>query len=206
MTKHNNKSLEEIILNHYDIPYHHNGIKDFERICFICGLPLEELTKEDYIPRWLMKEFELFQQKISLPNKTKFPFKNCKIPCCQKCNNETLSKVEIEVKKILHKDIKAINENDEDILFMWLLKMFIGFWFQTTIIKSNIKKKDSQSILSRDSLEEAKDISGLLKTIKYPVKFNNFKPYSIFKFRYKNTFDNSLVIRNDLRFPTLLFA
>lgn len=206
MINKNGTSLEEIILNHYNIRYHYNGIREFENTCFICGLPMEEITKEDYIPRWLMKEFELFQQKISLPNKTKYYFKNCNTPCCKKCNNETLSKIEINVKEILQKDIRAINENDEDVLFMWFMKIFMGFWFQSTKIKSNIKDKNSENLLSTDSLEDARGISALLKTIKYPVKFNNFRPYSIFKFKYKNTFDVPLVFHNDLRFPTLLFA
>ncbi|MEZ4887639.1 MAG: hypothetical protein R3E32_23095 [Chitinophagales bacterium] len=206
MINQTNKTLEELILNHYKIPYENTGLRNFEQTCFICGLPMEDITEEDYIPKWLMREFDLFQNKITLPNKTKYPFKNCKIPCCQECNNETLSKIEVRTKEILQKDIRTINEDDEDILFKWFMKMFIGFWFQSTKIKADIRLRDSPALLPIESLEEASQISGLLKTIKYPVNFRNFKPFSIFKFKYKDTIGTPILFQNDLRFPTLLFA
>ena len=199
-------SLEEVILNHFGVEYDLEAIKKFEKICFVCGLPRDRMTEEDFIPRWLMREFDLAGEKISLPNETLFPFSQCKIPCCQECNNGCLSKIEIEVKKILKKDIEIINQSDENILFKWFMKIFIGLWLKSTLLKADIKKRNSENILPMISLDHAKSLYGLLKTIKYPVHFVNFRPYSIFKFRYSNLTGKPLVLMNDFRFPTIVFA
>lgn len=198
--------LEKFILNHFGLEYDLEAIKKFDKICFICGLSINKKTEEDLFPLWLIRELDLFGCKMALPNDTLFPFSQIKIPCCQKCNNEILSKLEMDVKKILEKDIENISKTDDDVLFKWFMKIFIGLWLKTTLIKSDLKNKNSDNLLPIISLEEAKPIYGLLKIIKYPVEFVNFQPYSIFKFKYSSTSDRPIAWISDFRFPSIAFA
>ena len=69
--------------------------------CFLCGCQLndENSTVEHVIPKWLQREFNLWDQKITLLNGTLFPYKNLTIPCCFDCNNIHLKPFEDKVKK-----------------------------------------------------------------------------------------------------------
>src|SRR6266542_1945856 len=64
--------------------------------CFLCGVRLGRLNRsdEDVIPRWVQREFQLGDQQIETFNHTFIKYRELKIPCCRKCNNEHLSRLE----------------------------------------------------------------------------------------------------------------
>jgi len=67
--------------------------------CFLCGEKLKHSkSKEHVFPKWLLKKYKLFNEKLELLNQTKISYNNLKIPCCSDCNNNYLSQME---KKIL---------------------------------------------------------------------------------------------------------
>ncbi|WP_405368084.1 hypothetical protein [Nonlabens sp. Asnod2-A12] len=79
---------------------------DFDKDkCFICGKKSQ--TREHTVPKWLQTKFNLWDEKIEIPNLTHTTYKKLVVPCCKKCNNEVYSKLEIKIstKNCTEKDI-----------------------------------------------------------------------------------------------------
>ena len=80
------------LINNFYSPFE-NMIFSYDR-CFLCGKKLKRKTVEHVFPKWLMNDFDLWDQKITLLNQTKINYRQLIIPCCKECNNVYLSKVE----------------------------------------------------------------------------------------------------------------
>ncbi|MCC1498074.1 hypothetical protein [Alcanivorax sp. 1008] len=85
------------------------------KTCFVCSGPAE--TEEHIIPKWLQRQYALWDQKLSLPNRTTITYKHLKIPCCFDCNNNVLSQLETKV--------KSGTATDEE-LWKWAAKIHFG--------------------------------------------------------------------------------
>ncbi len=86
-----------------------------EKSCFVCSSPAE--TDEHIFPKWLQNKYSLWDQTIGLPNETKIPYRQLKIPCCKRCNNEVLSQIETRVEN------GSASEQD---LWKWAAKIHYG--------------------------------------------------------------------------------
>src|SRR5262249_35334617 len=64
--------------------------------CFLCACALNNANRSDehVIPRWLQREFNLWDQRLTLLNDTDIPYRQLTIPCCTRCNNETFAPLE----------------------------------------------------------------------------------------------------------------
>jgi hypothetical protein len=83
--------------------------------CFICSS--EAKTDEHVIPKWLQNKYDLWDQRITLPNRTTMPYRQLRIPCCNKCNNEVLSQLE--------KKVENGKATDQE-LWKWAAKIHFG--------------------------------------------------------------------------------
>lgn len=63
--------------------------------CFVCGDFAD--SDEHIIPKWIQRRYDLWNQKIRLPNDTTIAYRQLKIPCCKDCNNNVLSRLETRV-------------------------------------------------------------------------------------------------------------
>jgi hypothetical protein len=71
--------------------------------CFICGCSPEgkDFNHEHVIPDWVLREFELQNDQISLPNSSGFKYSKYKIPCCVSCNALLGKSFETQISKLL---------------------------------------------------------------------------------------------------------
>lgn len=83
--------------------------------CFVCGATAD--SEEHIIPKWLQSRYDLWNQRIRLPNDTTMPYRQLRIPCCKGCNNEVLSKLETAV--------QTGNATDQE-LWKWAAKIHYG--------------------------------------------------------------------------------
>jgi len=83
--------------------------------CFICGN--RATTVEHIIPKWLQRKFNLWDQKIEVPNLTTVKYKQLVVPACKRCNNEIYGKLEEKMSK---------NEADEKDIWRWANKIHFG--------------------------------------------------------------------------------
>lgn len=180
---------------------------DFNRYCFLCGEFMTKPSKEHVIPQWILKTIDLYNQRAKLPNNSTFPFRKLTIPCCKECNNEDLSILEKNIKLIFEKDAKSISNRDNELLFYWMLKIYLALAIKATKLKNDITKRDSKGILSVEELNQLRPLFALMTTFINPTKFYNFKPYSLFTFDIDiQSFDRKIAFLNNPSQPSLLFC
>ncbi|WP_282036396.1 hypothetical protein [Saccharicrinis aurantiacus] len=152
-------------------------IKSFDinnETCFVCGRKAK--TREHIFPKWLQHKFNLWDQKLVLPNQTKISYKQLVVPCCSKCNGKVFGRIE--------KVISSESETDSDI-WRWANKIHFCLTIKDKIFewdRKNSGYKIGDVISPKDPLEEARHylhcVSGDFKCSPDPFG-------SVFKFTFK---------------------
>lgn len=99
--------------------------------CFCCGAYKEEKTFNDehVIPEWLLRALQIFDRKITLPNKRTIIYSQYKIPCCEECNKFLGDVFEEEVSAILTKSYDEVAQyiatSGFNKLFLWMSLVFL---------------------------------------------------------------------------------
>lgn len=83
--------------------------------CFVCGDAAD--SEEHIIPKWLQGRYDLWNQRIRLPNDTTIAYRQLKIPCCKDCNNNVLSRLETRVQR---------GDATDQELWKWAAKIHFG--------------------------------------------------------------------------------
>jgi len=148
--------------------------------CFLCGKKLKTKTVEHVFPKWLLKEFNLWNQNIFLLNGTKIKYRQLTIPCCEECNNIYLSKVENQIRKNYFKGFNDFLKVDKILVYQWIGKIFYGLLFRELSLSLERKDPEKGSITNPNLLKEFETFYGFLQSIRTPFEFLNFKPWSIF--------------------------
>ncbi|MEK5163213.1 hypothetical protein NYE69_12850 [Paenibacillus sp. FSL R5-0527] len=151
--------------------------------CFLCGRKLEKNTEEHIFPKWLQHKFNLWDQTITLLNRTYIPYRMLKIPCCNTCNNEYLSQLEKNISIAVDGGYHSFIQLDEDKIFYWAAKILYGLFFKE--LSLNIDRKDPQvgTIMNPETMEKFHTLHMLLQGIRFPTQYLPVKPYSIFIFK-----------------------
>jgi hypothetical protein len=149
-------------------------------------------TDEDVIPRWLQKRFGLMNQEMVLPNGTSIRYRQLRIPCCGSCNNRHLSKIERAVRLAFDKGPEAVAALDEQILFLWLGKIFYGLLYKDLFLRMDRKRPRKGPILPRRILDEYRMHYFFLQAIRQPFRFEPAIPASIVVFKLQAPDDPAL--------------
>lgn len=83
--------------------------------CFSCGSTAK--TREHVFPKWLQNNFNLWDQKLKLPNGSSIPYRQLIVPLCSKCNSEIYGPIENR--------ISMGTETERDI-WLWCNKIHYG--------------------------------------------------------------------------------
>ena len=150
--------------------------------CFLCGVELDDDNSSDehVFPKWLQTELDLWNQKITLLNKTTIPYRSLKIPCCSDCNNKYLSNVENIIKKAFMGGYEEFIKLDEKIIFLWLAKIYYGILYKEMFIYFNRAEPEKGTIIPKKFIKDMKMIYLFLQEIRSKHKCINFEPASIF--------------------------
>jgi len=160
--------------------------------CFLCDKKLSEenQTVEHVIPKWLQNEFNLWNEKITLLNKTKLPYRQLTIPCCFDCNNRYLRPFEDKVLNAFSDGYEAFCNLDQNTLFLWLGKIYYGIMYKELFLSLNRENPESPTIISPEYIERFYMHLLFLQGIRGKHEFKNFFPASIFIFKTQKS-DNS---------------
>jgi hypothetical protein len=152
--------------------------------CFICAkvLTKENRTKEDVIPLWVQRKYELTNQHCRLLNKTYIPYRNLKVPCCDECNNGHLARLENIIHESLIQGLEATLKLPEGYLYQWLTKIYIGLLYRELFLPLDRKKPEDGSIATPDIFSNVK-ILWLWLQLSFSNKSATRAPGSIFLFR-----------------------
>lgn len=148
--------------------------------CFLCGEELKDSkSNEDIFPKWLLKRYNLWNEKLTLLNQTKIPYNKLKIPCCLECNNEYLSQMEQKVSKAVISGYESFQKLDELVIYQWILKIFYGILFKELSLNSDITVPNSVKIFTPKLLEEYMSLHIFLQSLRLNFRFEGFTPWSI---------------------------
>jgi len=102
-----------------------------EDTCFVCGAERgsKDFDDEHIIPKWVLRNFNLQERRITLLNKKSFIYSKYKIPCCKDCNKELGQAYEEPLShklKLKYNDLeKNVDDNFKKLLFKWMSLIFI---------------------------------------------------------------------------------
>lgn len=98
--------------------------------CFICGASRgsTKFSDEHILPDWLLKEFDLYNSSINLPNRRTHRYSTYKIPCCTDCNKRMGDHFEKPISEAIKSGYEGvldfIKKNGSDRIFQWLALIF----------------------------------------------------------------------------------
>lgn len=150
--------------------------------CFICGNQATSL--EHIIPKWLQRKFNLWNQKIQLPNRTNTTYRQLVVPACKRCNNEIYGKLEDKISK---------NEGDDKDIWRWANKIHFGLRLKDNFLdfdRKNPGQKIGDVFKSTDYLEQRRHFLHCITNdfTCHPDPFG-----SVFKFELKKEADFNFI-------------
>src|ERR1700761_1358297 len=90
------------------------------RTFFLSGEPLSsEEEKIQVFPAWLMSRFNLADQPFKLLDESVATYKDLKIPCAARINEQYLEPLEAEIAEAFYTGYDAVKQVDEIKLFQW---------------------------------------------------------------------------------------
>jgi len=153
--------------------------------CFLCGCLLNEnnRTEEHVIPKWIQKEFNLWDQKLTLLNKTLFSYRLLTIPCCFDCNNIHLKPFEDRISKAYREGFNSFKSLNKEDLFLWLGKIYFGILYKELFLNVDRANPEDGTILNEEYLKSFYNHFLFLQGIRKKHKFSDFFPASFFLFK-----------------------
>jgi hypothetical protein len=154
-----------------------------DNTCFLCGKACDTKTAEHIFPKWLQHKYDLWNQKLTVTNDTAIPYRNLTVPCCEKCNNEDLSKIEGKFQILLERTFEDLSLEDEQVIFQWTAKILYATRYKELSLLVDRKNPELGNILSPNELEGYSALHLFLQSIRYKTTFHTPKPWSIFVFK-----------------------
>lgn len=94
--------------------------------CFLCGGLPTEGKGEHVFPAWLQRRFDLWDQKLTLLNGTRIPYRNIRLPACVDCNSRVLGSTETYVSRLRGSNVSNWSHSHSFEVGRWLSKILIG--------------------------------------------------------------------------------
>lgn len=155
-----------------------------ENKCFLCGKLLHEdiNSKEHVFPKWLLHRFNLWDKTITMLNGTSIPYRYLTIPCCSKCNNEYLSRLERKIETAINQGLSHITQVEKIDLYQWTGKIFFGLLYRELSLALDRSNPELGAITTPKFLQEFRALHIFLQSIITNVEFQGFFPGSLFIF------------------------
>lgn len=133
--------------------------------CLLCGSVLSDNDHSDehVFPKWLLDRHGLWDQRISLLNKTEIPYRKLRVPCCQRCNNEHLSRIENSVRVGFSGGISALEHLDPKTFQLWLVKIFYGMLFRELSLPFTREDESNGAIVPAEMMRSVSSLHLLLQ-------------------------------------------
>jgi hypothetical protein len=167
--------------------------------CFLCGCKLNSTNNSDehVFPKWLQNEFNLQNKTLQILNTSTINYKTLKIPCCKKCNNEYLNKIEIKIKKAYGQGFTEFKKVDHMTIYLWICKIYFGILYKEMFLLLNRKDPTQGTIITDQYIESLLMIYLFLQEVRDRHNCMNFFPGSIFLVEMQN--DDSEMMRWDFK-------
>lgn len=150
--------------------------------CFLCGVKLTKSNRseEHIFPKWLLKRFNLWNDKLALINRKTIPYRQVKIPCCKKCNSVHLGKLEKLIEKASKRGYKEFKKIPKQKIFLWLQKIYYQLLYMDLRLFFDPSVKSKGTIIDKETLERYRTCHIFLQATRMKVKFHKPYPWSVF--------------------------
>jgi hypothetical protein len=140
--------------------------------CFLCGtlLTTDSRSEEHVFPRWLLRDLGLWQETITLLNRTTIPYALLKIPACKDCNNFWLSQVENQVAAAFRAGPEAVAALDQTLLALWLAKVYYGIHVREIGLPADRRNPCGPKIVSGEELRRLRELHHIMQAIRRRVR------------------------------------
>lgn len=149
--------------------------------CFLCGCLLKDKKSVEHIfPKWVQHRYGLWNETITLLNRTTIPYRSLTVPCCRSCNTKYLAPLENTIRLHHERGYSEFLKLDKIRIFQWIAKIFYGLLFKELSLFVDRSDPDYGFITSPDLLKELRTLHTFLQSIRMPFEFVDFHPWSIF--------------------------
>jgi hypothetical protein len=159
-----------------------------KRRCFACGGSPSGGTGEHVIPLWLQNKLLLFDERLTLLNGTRIPYRNLTVPCCANCNTGFLSKIENAVQSVFHRG-GASSSEETLALARWLSKILIGLLVKETSLLFDRSKPNLGAIVEPSVIDELRHCHFIMQSARKTTYFRCLHsefPFSLYSYRVSN--------------------
>lgn len=156
-----------------------SSIRTDDTSCFLCGSQAAAISQEHVFPKWLQHRYDLWNESIGLLNETTIHYRSLLIPCCSRCNNEDLSRLEQTIAAAVGAGYEAASSVDKYSLYLWAGKIFFGVLRKEVTLALERSNPESGSIFPQESLTSFSELHLFLQGIRGKHEFPNAVPYSV---------------------------
>jgi hypothetical protein len=141
--------------------------------CFLCNelLTDDNRTVEHVFPRWLQRDYDLWDQPLRLLNRTDISYRQLTIPCCKDCNGLWLKPIEDQVAKAVRSGPEAVTALDQTTLCLWLSKIYYGLRFKKLTLLSDQRRRDGDRIVEPKYLAGHSELHHMLQAARGRIRF-----------------------------------
>jgi hypothetical protein len=153
--------------------------------CFLCGVALTRLnrSKEHVFPEWLLHAFDLWNDQFTLPTGQRRQYRKLVIPCCSRCNNEALGRVESQIRRGVTGGYDAFRRLPKRVVYQWLAKILYEVLYLDAGHLVDPAKPELGRIREPIDLERFRNFFGFLQSVRLDVRFaRQALPWSMFIF------------------------
>lgn len=141
--------------------------------CFLCGVELtsQNRTDEHVFPRWLQRDYNLWNEQLTLLNRSTIRYRALTIPCCTECNEYWLSQVENQVAPAFRSGPDAVRALDRTVLGLWMAKIYYGIHFKELALPEDRRSPDGAPIVPAEYLARFSELHHVLQATRRRVRF-----------------------------------
>lgn len=152
-------------------------------VCFYCARSYarSQMTDEHVFPKWLLHAFDLWEEKLTLPNGTSISYRQLVVPCCALCNNHYLSRLD-NVARSVYKFGQEKVQPSRLILYHWISKIFYGLIYKDFFLRADRAYPELGTIASLETLNRYSDHLEFMQEARDELVFAEFNPFSLFAF------------------------
>jgi hypothetical protein len=141
--------------------------------CFLCSALLtdDNRTVEHVFPRWLQRDYDLWDQPLGLLNRTDISYRQLTIPCCEDCNGVWLKQIEDQVTKAVRSGPDAVAALDQTTLCLWMIKIYYGLRFKELALPLDQRRRDGGRIVEPEYLARHSELHHMLQAARGRIRF-----------------------------------
>lgn len=163
--------------------------------CFLCGEDLTQVkrTDEHVFPQWMLRDFALYTERLTLPNGTTIPYRQLRIPCCDDCNTVWLSQLEDDVATAVRAGAHDVEAFNPARLAIWMAKIFYGLVFKDLSLAADRLHPTGDKLVDDETLKRFAELHHVLQVARRQVDLAlGQTPASVFVLRTLDATDPRL--------------